>query len=59
MALLDTDLLKDSIPISTWAEWDDATLGFVDIELVGHEGGNSRGEICFTLEITDISTGWT
>lgn len=42
-------LLKDSIPMRTWAEWDDAVPGFVEIDLVGHEGGNSRGEFCFTL----------
>ncbi|MET3172422.1 UNVERIFIED_ORG: hypothetical protein ABIB52_000246 [Arthrobacter sp. UYCu721] len=52
-------LLKDSIPNRTWAEWDDATPGFVEIDLVGHEGGNSHGEFCFTLDITDIATGWT
>ena len=52
-------LLKDSIPIRTWAEWDDARPGLVEIDLVGHEGGNSRGEFCFTLDITDIATGWT
>ena len=52
-------LLKDSIPVRTWAEWDDAVPGFVEIDLVGHEGGNSRGEFCFTLDITDIATGWT
>jgi hypothetical protein len=43
----------------TWAEWDDAVPGFVEIDLVGHEGGNSKGEFCFTLDITDIATGWT
>jgi transposase InsO family protein len=52
-------LLKDSIPMRTWAEWDDAVPGFVEIDLVGHEGGNSKGEFCFTLTITDIYTGWT
>ena len=52
-------LLKSQIPIRTWAEWDDAVPGFVEIDLVGHEGGNSQGEFCFTLTVTDISTGWT
>ncbi|WP_307000134.1 transposase family protein [Arthrobacter sp. V1I7] len=52
-------LLKSQIPIRTWAEWDDAVPGFVEIDLVGHEGGNSFGEFCFTLTVTDISTGWT
>jgi hypothetical protein len=52
-------LLKDSIPMRTRAGWDDARPGFVEIDLVGHEGGNSRGEFCFTPNITDIATGWT
>jgi hypothetical protein len=52
-------LLKDSIPIRTWAEWNDAVPGFVEIDLVGHEGGNAMGEHCYTLTVTDIATGWT
>lgn len=52
-------LLKDSIPIRTWAEWNDAVPGFVEIDLVGHEGGNAIGEHCYTLTVTDIATGWT
>jgi hypothetical protein len=52
-------LLKDAIPIRTWADWDDAVPGFVEIDLVGHEGGNAVGEHCFTLTVTDIATGWT
>ena len=31
----------------------------MEIDLVGHEGGNSSGEFCFTLDITDIATVWT
>ena len=52
-------LLKTQIPIRTWSEWDDVIPGFVEIDLVGHEGGNSFGEFCFTLTVTDIATGWT
>jgi len=52
-------LLKSQIPVRTWADWDDAVPGFVQIDLVGHEGGNSSGEFCFTLTVTDIATGWT
>jgi len=52
-------LLKSQIPIRTWADWDDAAPGFVEIDLVGHEGGNAAGEHCFTLTVTDIATGWT
>ncbi len=52
-------LLKSQIPIRTWAEWTEGTPGFVEIDLVGHEGGNSSGEFAFTLTVTDIATGWT
>jgi transposase InsO family protein len=52
-------LLKSQIPIRTWSEWDEARPGYVEIDLVGHEGGNSFGEFCFTLTMTDIATGWT
>jgi hypothetical protein len=52
-------LLKSQIPVRTWADWDDAVPGFVEIDLVGHEGGVASGEFCFTLTVTDIATGWT
>jgi transposase InsO family protein len=52
-------LLKSQIPIRTWAQWDDAVPGFVEIDLVGHEGGNAIGDHCYTLTVTDIATGWT
>lgn len=52
-------LLKSQIPIRTWSEWDEHRPGFVEIDLVGHEGGNSFGEFCFTLTVTDVATGWT
>lgn len=52
-------LLKSQIPIRTWSEWDENQPGFVEVDLVGHEGGNAFGEFCFTLTITDVATGWT
>ena len=42
-------LLKDSIPMRTWAEWDDAVPGFVEIDLVGHEGGKGRASFVSPL----------
>lgn len=42
-------LLKSQIPIRTWAQWGDAVPGFVEIDLVGHEGGNALGDHCYTL----------
>lgn len=52
-------LLKHQIPIRTFADWDDATPGFVEIDLVAHDGGVAAGEYCYTLTMTDIATGWT
>ena len=52
-------LLKSQIPIRTWADWDDAVPGFVEIDLVSHDGGNAAGEHAWTLTVTDIATGWT
>jgi len=52
-------LLKHKIPIRTFADWDNAKPGFLQIDLVGHEGGNSRGDFCQTLDATDVATGWT
>jgi len=52
-------LLKQQIPIRTWSEWNEDTPGFVEVDLVGHEGGISFGEFCFTLTMTDVATGWT
>jgi hypothetical protein len=52
-------LLKSQIPLRTWADWDDARPGFVEIDLVSHDGGNAAGQFAFTLTVTDIATGWT
>ncbi|MCV7347984.1 integrase catalytic domain-containing protein [Mycolicibacterium rhodesiae] len=52
-------LLKSQIPVRTWADWNDARPGFVEIDLVSHDGGNLTGAHAFTLTVTDIATGWT
>ncbi|MGH3968512.1 MAG: integrase catalytic domain-containing protein [Mycobacterium sp.] len=52
-------LLKSQIPVRTWADWDDAVPGFVEIDLVSHDGGNAAGEHVWTLTVTDVATGWT
>jgi Integrase core domain len=52
-------LLKSQIPVRTWADWNDARPGFVEIDLVCHDGGNAAGQFAFTLTVTDIATGWT
>ena len=52
-------LLKNQIPIRTFSEWDEKRPGFVEIDLVGHEGGDPRGDFIQTLDMTDICTTWT
>jgi len=52
-------LLKSQIPIRTFSEWDEGRPGFVEVDLVGHDGGNSRGDFAQTLDVTDVCTGWT
>jgi hypothetical protein len=52
-------LLKSQIPIRTFSQWDEKRPGFAEIDLVGHEGGNSQGEFIQTLDVTDVCTGWT
>lgn len=52
-------MLKASIPMKTWHEWNDTEPGFLQIDLVGHEGGDNNGEFYYTLDATDIATGWT
>ncbi len=52
-------LLKSQIPVRTWAQWDEAVPGFVEIDTVFHDGGSRGGGHAFTLTVTDIATGWT
>ena len=52
-------LLKHQIAVRTWADWNENIPGFMEIDLVGHEGGNSQGDFAQTLDMVDISSGWT
>ena len=52
-------LLKSSIALKTWHEWDDTIPGFVQVDLVSHEGGDNNGAFHYTLDATDVATGWT
>ena len=52
-------LLKRNIPIKTFSDWSDTVPGFVEVDLVGHDGGNVRGEYAQTLDVVDVATRWT
>lgn len=51
-------LLKKSIPVRTFADWDDARPGFLEIDLVAHCGDSTAGQYLNTLTAVDIATGW-
>ena len=52
-------LLKHRVLIRTFDGHDLGEPGFLEIDLVGHEGGNARGDFAQTLDVTDVSSGWT
>ncbi len=52
-------LLKSRIPVRTFADWKEQKPGFVEMDLVSHDGGNGSGIYSHTLDVTDVLTGWT
>lgn len=50
-------LLKHQIPIRT-THWEVTTPGYVEIDLVAHSGKAASGTYIFSLNVTDIFTGW-
>ena len=52
-------LLRSRIPVRTFAEWDEDEPGFFELDLVGHCGGSGKGEFIYTLNMTDVFSGWT
>jgi hypothetical protein len=51
--------VRRSIPVRTFADWQDPPPGFVEADLVAHGGPTARGRFIQTLVLTDIATGWT
>lgn len=51
-------LLKSRIPVRTFAQWDEKEPGFIELDLVGHCGGSGKGEFLYTLNMTDVFSGW-
>jgi len=52
-------LLKSQIPVRTFADWNEQQPGFVEVDLVGHEGGLAQGDYIQTLDLVDVYSGWT
>lgn len=51
-------LLKSSIPIRI-TDWDTSKIGFMEMDTVAHNGGNSSGEFIYSLDMTEIFSGWS
>ena len=51
-------LLKAAIPIRTFAQWDDAQPGFMEVDLVAHCGVTTAGEYLNSLDMLDVKTRW-
>lgn len=51
-------LLKKQIPI-VLSRWNEIKLGYSEIDLAAHNGGNPEGDFAHTLTDTDLASGWT
>jgi hypothetical protein len=51
--------LKNSIPIRTFADWEENRPGFLEADLVSHCGESSEGFCLTTLSTVDVATGWS
>lgn len=54
-------LLRQQIPVRTFADWKQSEQrpGFCEVDLVAHCGESAAGDFLYTLDCTDIHTGWT
>ena len=52
-------LLKNSIPIRTFADWEEDCPGFLEVDLVHHCGDSAEGFYLTTLSTVDVATGWS
>jgi hypothetical protein len=52
-------LLKRSIPIRTFADWEEDRPGFLEVDLVPHCGESGEGFYLTTLSGVDVATGWS
>ena len=52
-------LLKSSIPIRTFADWEEHRPGFLEADLVSHCGESTEGFYLTTLCAVDVASGWS
>jgi hypothetical protein len=51
-------LLKNLIPIRTFADWQESKPGFLEIDLVAHCGESTEDFYLNTLSAVDVASGW-
>ena len=51
-------LLKNSIPIRTFSDWNENQPGFLEADLVAHCGESTQGFYLTSLSTVDVATGW-
>lgn len=52
-------LLRSSIPIRTFADWQENRPGFIEVDLVAHCGESLNDFYLNTLMAVDVATGWS
>ncbi len=51
-------LVKGQIDVEIWKEKNPKSPGYLEVDLVEHNGGNSGGEFLYTLTAVDVKTYW-
>lgn len=51
--------VRRSVPVRTYADWNDPAPGYMEADLVAHSGPSASGSFVQTLTLTDVATGWT
>jgi hypothetical protein len=51
-------LLKNSIPIRTFSDWNENRPGYLEADLVAHCGDSAEGFYLTSLSTVDVATGW-
>jgi len=51
-------ILKSQIALR-YGAWEEKEPGWFETDTVGHSGGNPRGEFVYSLNMIDVSSGWS
>jgi hypothetical protein len=51
--------IRRTVPVRTFADWNDPLPGYLEGDLVAHSGESAAGSFVQTLVLTDIASGWT